>query len=485
MIYRRSLSLLIFLLVAFAILLLLNTVTFRSLQVHYAPAEKIQFEDSIAEHLAAAIRFNTISYQNEGESDSLQFTGFLQYLKKTYPLAHSKLERTIINDHNLLYMWIGSDNSLPPALLSAHFDVPPVPSDDLEKWTFPPFDGVVHDDMIYGRGSRIGKIGVIGIFEAIEYLLQNKYEPQRTIIAAFSHVMDPGEKKGAGVIADYLHSKEIRPAFVLTEGSYITRGWVPGVLTDLALIGIAEKAEVSLELKVINTSEQTTSSTEDIRTRILENAISRLQNNPFPAKMTNPLKLLNNYIGPEMRFQDKFLIANNFLFENTIKNQYLKSHTMHGLVATRIEPKIETIYNSNTNVPGIAANVCFKILPGTTAGQIVEYTKKTIKDHRIAVRLHHDENISYSISSVKSFGYEIINKSVIEIFPDVITAPSLSFIPSDARHYRSICDEIYQFIPIRLSQEYFTDTRHVDERISVEDFENAIRFYIRIIKNIN
>lgn len=56
----------------------------------------------------------------------------------------------IINGLSLLYYIQGSDPSLKPYLLLAHFDV--VPAEE-ELWEVPPFEGSVKNGYIYGRGT--------------------------------------------------------------------------------------------------------------------------------------------------------------------------------------------------------------------------------------------------------------------------------------------------------------------------------------------
>lgn len=69
-----------------------------------------------------------------------------------FRLVHSsklvKLE--MVNELSLLYYIEGNDKSLKPYLLMSHLDVVPVETD---KWDVPPFDGVIKDGYIYGRGA--------------------------------------------------------------------------------------------------------------------------------------------------------------------------------------------------------------------------------------------------------------------------------------------------------------------------------------------
>lgn len=72
--------------------------------------------------------------------------------KLGYPRLHSSdfVKRELIANYSLLYTVSGSDKSLKPYMLCAHLDVVPVEED---KWTVDPFQGVIRDGFIYGRGT--------------------------------------------------------------------------------------------------------------------------------------------------------------------------------------------------------------------------------------------------------------------------------------------------------------------------------------------
>ena len=74
------------------------------------------------------------------------------YAHTAYPKLHSSpfIERERVANYSLLYTIRGSDQKLKPYMLCAHLDVVPV---ELDKWTVPPFDGLLKDGYVYGRGT--------------------------------------------------------------------------------------------------------------------------------------------------------------------------------------------------------------------------------------------------------------------------------------------------------------------------------------------
>lgn len=61
----------------------------------------------------------------------------------------------------------------------AHLDVVPATT-SLDRWTYPPFDGRIADDWVYGRGTTDCKTDVVGILTALEYMLRSGWRPKRT-----------------------------------------------------------------------------------------------------------------------------------------------------------------------------------------------------------------------------------------------------------------------------------------------------------------
>jgi carboxypeptidase PM20D1 len=238
---------------------------------------------SVASHLAGAIAFQTIAAQ--GDSDADAFLGLDEFLTRTYKLTHERLARQRVGKHSLLYEWTGKDGSKSPIVLMAHLDVVPVLPGSEATWSHPPFSGAIGDGYLYGRGALDDKSAVIAIFEAAEQLLQAGYEPGRTIYLAFGADEEIGGEHGAKEIVKLLRSHKLSdPALVLDEGGAVVEGQLPGLAAAAAMIGIAEKGYVSVELSAHGPGGH--SSTPTLPTQIgrLSRAIAALEAEQFPAR---------------------------------------------------------------------------------------------------------------------------------------------------------------------------------------------------------
>src|SRR6185436_5654898 len=197
--------------------------------------------NAIVSRLAQAIRFKTVSYQIAAEFNAQEFGNFHAFLEKSFPLVHGHLGKEAVNEHSLLYTWKGKDEGLKPILLLAHLDVVPVDPEAEKLWTQAPFAGTIADGYVWGRGAMDDKASVLGMLEAVEYLLREGFAPERTIYLAFGHDEEIGGNQGAAKIAELLRGRKVELEFALDEGMNILSGVIAGIVAPVALIGIAEK----------------------------------------------------------------------------------------------------------------------------------------------------------------------------------------------------------------------------------------------------
>ena len=123
-----------------------------------------------AAHLSEAVRIRTVSHQDRNDNDRAEFERFLGWLQTTYPAAHQADVARTRCVSTPVYTWPGSDPTQPPFVLMAHYDVVPVTPGTEADWKHPPFDGVIADNAVWGRGTVDDKGTLVAIFEAVEAL---------------------------------------------------------------------------------------------------------------------------------------------------------------------------------------------------------------------------------------------------------------------------------------------------------------------------
>ena len=145
-----------FLIAALVLLTLFSVVLFRTLRFTSKQVKVPLVTDTsinaqeIAEHLAGALRFQTVSNEGGGQLNAEAFLGLHKYLAQTFPKLHEQLSKEVVADYSLLYTWKGRDDKLKPILLMSHLDVVPVVPGTEGQWVHPPFAGLIADGYISG-----------------------------------------------------------------------------------------------------------------------------------------------------------------------------------------------------------------------------------------------------------------------------------------------------------------------------------------------
>ena len=83
----------------------------------------------------------------------------------------------------------------------------------------------------------------------------------------------------------------------------------------------------------------------------------------------------------------------------------------------------------------------------------------------------------------RSPAYRALAAAVREVFPDAVVVPGLMVAGTDSRHYLSVAEAAYRFLPLRLTQGDLGRLHGVNERIAVGNYAEVIGFYARLIRN--
>jgi len=484
---RLCLGLAIFFLVMLSVVLV-RTTQFTSKQVAVKPAAAVSIDEKIsADHLARSLKFQTISFQDPAQFDHDEFLTLHQYLENTFPRVHSVLDREVVGDFSLLYTWEGQHTSLKPILLMAHMDVVPIEPGTEGDWSQPPFGGEISDGYIWGRGAIDDKASLMGLFEAVEWLLGKDYKPNRTVYLAFGHDEEVGGNHGAHHIAALLKSRDVDLEYVLDEGLAIVYGVLPGISKPVAMVGIAEKGYVSVELSAKVEGGHSAMPSGDSTIGILSGAIHKLIENPMPAKISDPVAQMFDYIGPEMNFLMRLIFANQWLFGGMIKAKLASSPITNATVRTVTSPTVFQAGVKENVLPQEArAIVNFRLLPGDSIAEVMAHIHHTTDDSRIdIVSLKSSATEASFVSDTGSPSFALLLETIRQVFPDVLVAPGLMMGGSDSKHYANLSHNIYRFVPFRIGPEDIAMAHGTNERIAVTNYTEIINFYIQLIRNSN
>jgi len=438
--------------------------------------------DAALKRLAQAVQQPTVSASDPGDTTD-RFRRFHDFLAHAYPAIHAKLTREIING-SLLYTWKGTDESLKPILFAAHMDVVPVDPKSEADWKYPPFSGTVADGYLWGRGTMDDKGSLMAILEALEHLLSQGFQPFRTIYLAFGHDEEIGGQEGARKIADLLASRHIELDFVLDEGSSVLDDVLPGIDAPTALIGIAEKGYLSLDLNVETAGGHASIPPAQTAIGTLSQALTALNRTPFPSRLPEPTKLMLEFLGPDMPWLKRLLFANLWLFDPLVRYKLAREPLTNAAIRTTLAPTvIEGGIRENVLPSKAHAIVNLRLLPGDTSERAIEQVRKTIADSAVQISARQTRAEPSPVSETNSLSFRLLQRTIREIIPDAVVAPALLVAATDSRHYAPLTQQVYRFLPITLGRSDLQRYHGIDERIGAQDYARAIRFYIQLIRN--
>lgn len=481
---RRLLLALLGAFAVLAIVLVVRAATLSSRQIEVPAAAPLPLDaEALAARLSAGLRFHTVSHQDPEDFPAAEFERFERHLEHTFPRLHARLERETVAGHGLLYTWRGRSPGRAPLLLLAHQDVVPVEPGTEDRWTQPPFEGVVADGYVWGRGAMDDKGALFAICEAVEWLLAQDFEPDRSVVLAFGHDEEVGGS-GAAAMAAVLGERGVRPELVVDEGLAVVQGVVPGIERPLALVGIAEKGYATVTLTVHTTGGHSSTPPPHTAVGILATAIHRLERDRMPTAIRAPTADFFAYLAPELPFAWRIPLANLWLFGGVAKRALAGSRAVNAnLRTTTAATMIDGGVKENVLPAEASAAVNFRILPGDSSGDVLEHVRRTIDDPRIELAFSRPPREPSPVSPVDGDGFALLQRTIGEVFPDAIVAPGLVLGGTDARHYTAISDQVFRFNPFVYGPDDLERVHGTDERMSVPDYARGVAWFVHLIEN--
>ncbi len=435
--------------------------------------------DAIA-HMSKAIQLPTETPNDSFKFDTTTFLAYREFLETSYPLIHQNLPRTIIDSFNYIYEWKGTDTSILPMVLMAHYDVVPVEASAVKLWHAKPYGGEIKDDYIWGRGVLDDKSSMISILEATEAQLKAGFHPKQTIYLCFGA---DEESSGYGAIAvtKYFEKQHKRFDIVVDEGGEISTESNKNIKHPIASIGVGEKGYVTLILTAQKEGGHSSVPGEATAIDILSNAVVKAKAKQMPLRLIAPIK---SYIERISSYNEDFIQkmkqSNLWLFKGSILNEMSEEPHSNALVRTTIVP---TVFNSGVRdnvIPTFAtAYLNSRILPGETPNDVKAFVEKTIDDTNIKVTIYPNyQTMPSPTTDINSKAFKRIEQAINSIVADVVVAPMLMVGATDSRNYRSLSNGVINFTPITNGKGY----HGIDERMQISDFKKCFNFYTLLIQ---
>jgi len=442
-------------------------------------------ENAAVQHLAEAIRIETVSQQDRNRIDYTEFRNFHEFLRTTYPLVFETLQIEVIADYSLVMTLPGSDQSLKPVLMDSHYDVVPIEPGTENEWTHPPFDGVIADGYLWGRGAIDDKSSVIATMEGLTALLQQGFQPQRTLIFSLAHDEEIGGGEGAANIAQHLSDNDITLEFMVGEGGLVVTDNPMLPNKAMAMIALAEKTYVTLTLKASGDGGHSSMPVKNNAVVNLARAVTTLHENPFEPQLVSPMTDMLDVLGEEVGGLKGWMM----------KNQWLSAPILESIMSD--DPATNPQVRSTTAVTmfdaGIKENVIsqkaeakvnFRLLPGYTPEQLLKDVTEMINDPSITIESEAWKK-SPPVADIHAHGYDKVKTSIEQVLPEAVVAPGMLTATTDSPHYVGVTPNIYRFHPFTLPMSDTKSIHGTNERISIESIKTSVNLSMSLIETVS
>ncbi|MBQ9735271.1 MAG: M20/M25/M40 family metallo-hydrolase [Clostridia bacterium] len=466
------------LLCAFLAVVLIRTLRFRPrAQAPASPKDEDFDKERSLDVFRTLIRFPTVSYREKEKEDEQAFRGLLDALPTLYPKVFETLSYTELPDRAILFHWRGKKAG-EPTVLMAHYDVVPVNEDAWEK---PPFDAVLEDGVVWGRGTLDTKVTFHGALYATETLLSRGFTPENDIYLAFSG----GEEvngKGAVNIVSYFKEQGITPALVLDEGGAVVENVFPGVRAACGMIGIAEKGMVDVCYRARSAGGHASAPKPHTPVGVLADACVKIENNPFPSHLSYPVAAMFDTLGRHSSFLYRMIFANLWLFKGVLDGICKKSGgELNALLRTTVAfTQMEGSTARNVIPPEAVMVSNIRLNPADTVDGALARLKKTVDNDAVEITSLGGMNPS-RISRTDCVGWDRVAHAVASTWQGCLVTPYLMMQCSDSRHYGEISDRVYRFSAMALTSAERATIHGNNERIRVEGVSDAVSFYLALI----
>lgn len=433
--------------------------------------------DAAARRLGQAVRFRTVSHQDPAEDQPAEWDRLQAWLQATYPDAHRAMTREVVAAHALVYTWTGSDPSLAPIVLMAHQDVVPASPDG---WRHPPFDGVVADGAVWGRGSIDDKGSLVALFEALDGLARAGFAPRRTVILVSGH---DEEVRGGGAraAAALLKACGVRAQFVLDEGMVVVADH-PLTHSPVALIATAEKGYATLTVTAPAVGGHSSAPPPQTGVTTLARAVLAIVGKPFPMRFQGPGADMLKSLAPHASPVVKMAAANSWLFSPLLVDQTARTPAGAAMLHTTIAPTMLKGSPKENVLPQDAeAWINYRIAPGDSSAQVMARARTAVGDLPVRLAWTRTPDEPTAVSSTTSDGWKTLAALAADESRAPV-APALMTAASDSRYMSPIADDIYRFQPLVLSVKDTEMIHGVNEHMTLANLERMVRFYQRLVE---
>ncbi|MBR2502636.1 MAG: M20/M25/M40 family metallo-hydrolase [Oscillospiraceae bacterium] len=432
--------------------------------------------DEYGRKLSEMIKCETISCRDQ--QDRTKFFEFHKKLEELFPNVHSNCEKHIFNG-SLLFKWQGKGNSK-PVLFMSHQDVVEANG----KWEHEPFSGDIDETgRIWGRGTVDTKASLCCIFEAVEELIREGFEPECDVYIA-SSCTEEWSGEGAPATVQYLKDNGVELAYLMDEGGMILEEPVGGVKGIYGMVGVVEKGYGDVKFVAKSNGGHASAPTKNTPLVRLGKFMADVEKNyPFRSEMSPTVKEMFRRMTPNMNFGMKLIFSNLWLFEKLLLKLLPSISSAAGaMVRTTLAfttAKGSDGYNVLPQEAYVTGNM--RYIPHQDRDESISIISEFAKKYDIETEVIYSDS-SCPVVDYNSRPFHMVEEVAAEVYPGVCICPYTMTGGTDAKFYKDITPNALRFAPLYIDKQQYGSIHALNENIFKGALPMAVDFYKKMIK---
>ncbi|WP_152424986.1 M20 family metallopeptidase [Nafulsella turpanensis] len=368
-----------------------------------------------------------------------------------------------------------------------HIDV--VPPDNEQMWSYSPFEMVVENDTIYGRGVMDAKgLGVMQLMALLKFKEQHQGKELdfNVGLLCLSGEEYTGELGAGRVLSNHL--EELKPAVVYGEGGAGMQNVLESEPEQVVYgVSVAEKAAlwVKLELELVSFGHGATPAPE-YANMIMINALSRLNNRKLDLDFNRTNKRMFRKLGRAEGGLRGFVISHmNWWVLRPFIKKFVKDDPMLQALTTNTVT-VTKIFNPPGPPNSIAsvstAYLDCRLQPGVSKKAFIRHLKRILDDPRIEIsEISIGENARPSSTGKY---YDALEEAILEENPEAVVIPMLFPATTDNTRFRNYGIPTYGLVPALLDLKTIKGVHSIDERLPVSALLQGIEIYTNLLNEL-
>ena len=411
--------------------------------------------DATARIARDLIRFDTTNFgggKSNGETDAAEYvSAYLQNLGLEPELFESEPGRV-----SVVARVEGADRSKPALVVHGHTDVVPAQPDN---WSVDPYEGVIKDGLLWGRGAVDMKNMDAMMLTALDDILSSGRQPARDLVVAFF-----ADEENGGVYGSHYLVREHPELFAgATEAISEVGGYSVTLNGSRAyLLQTGEKALIWIKLVARGTAAHGSQMMRDNAVTKLAAAVATIGTREWPIRLTETTDELITALARILNIDPQTVGPDEVALATGSTSRFIQAS-----LRTTTNPTVLTAGYKHNVIPDTAeALIDIRTLPGDEDAVLAQVQELVGPDIEIVV-LHRD------IGLETAFSGDLVEAMTSTLQAHDPGAPVLPYMLSggtDNKALSTLGIKGYGFAPLKLPADLdFPAMFHgVDERVPLD-----------------